>query len=272
VGVVVPTKDSARTLKACLTSLRNQTLRCSIVVVDNHSKDATSEIANRFADQFVVAGPERSAQRNRGATILGDVDIIGFVDSDMVLEPTVLTEAAALIGSGADAIVVPEHTTGSGFFATVRAFERAQYVGVSRVEAARFFRADLFRFVGGFDNELTAGEDWDLGLRMAAAGAILRHTTAAIWHDEGAVHYLAHCRKKGSYAIGLRTFLAKHGNLGRAVVLDRPYFKRPWRLLKHPVLAAGLVTLKSGEAVAVGVALTRQRRAGGRCPDRLEAP
>jgi arabinofuranan 3-O-arabinosyltransferase len=261
IGVVVPTKNSSRTLESCLESLRSQTCqRVEIVVVDNYSSDTTVAIADRLADRVVVAGPERSSQRNRGATILNDFEIIGFIDSDMILEPGILAEARELIVSGADAVIVPEFTTGSGFFAGVRAFERAQYVGRSRVEAARFFRAELFQSVGGFDVNLTAGEDWDLTLRVCDAGATVKHTTSAIWHDEGAVRYVAHCRKKGSYAVGLRAFIAKHGSKGRSVVLDRPYFKRPWVLLKHPVLTVGLVVLKSGEAVAVLAALANQRR------------
>jgi hypothetical protein len=88
----------------------------------------------------------------------------------------------------------------------------------------------------------------------------VRHTKAAIWHDEGVVHFLAHCRKKGTYAAGVRSFLSKHGSVGRAVILDRPYLKRPWPLIRHPALAVGLVVLKSGEAVAVVGSLWRSRQ------------
>jgi len=259
VGVVVPTRNSERTLRACLESLRTQYLRPTIVVVDNHSTDSTAAIAQELADVFVVAGPERSAQRNRGVQLLGDVCLVGFVDSDMVAEAGVVSEAADCIGRGAGAVVVPEHTMGSGFVAKVRAFERALYVGSGRVEAARFFRRDLFQAIGGFDEMLDAGEDWDLALRVTATGASTAHTTACIWHDEARVGYFAHCAKKGRYAKGLRMFLEKHGDDGRSVLLDRPYLHRPWVLLRHPLLGGGLITLKSGEAAAVIAAVARGR-------------
>ena len=70
VSVVVPTRNAARTLDACLRSIRSQTYgRVELVVVDNHSLDATPEIARRYVDAFETSGPERSAQRNRGASV-----------------------------------------------------------------------------------------------------------------------------------------------------------------------------------------------------------
>lgn len=255
VGVVVPTRNSARTLRACLLSLRRQHVRPSIVVVDNYSTDATVRIAQELADVCVVAGPERSAQRNLGAALLADADVLGFVDSDMVVEPDVVAQVVTQLAADVDAVVVPEHTVGSGFVARVRAFERDQYVGISQVEAARFFTRAVFDAVGGFDEALTAGEDWDLSLRVLQVGATVGHVQACIWHDEARVGFLAHCAKKGRYATGLRLFMAKHGSQGRTVVMDRPYLHRPWTLLQHPILGSGLVLLKGGEAVAVLAAL-----------------
>jgi len=260
VGVVVPTRNSARTLQACLESLRSQDVRPTIVVVDNHSSDETLSIAEQLADIVEVAGPERSAQRNRGAELLANVEVIGFIDSDMVLEPSVVGQVLREMHAGADAIVIPEYTMGRGFVAKVRAFERAQYVGASQVEAPRFFGRRVFEQVGGFDEELNAGEDWDLAIRVASSGALRGRTTACIWHDEGRVGYLAHCRKKGLYASGLKAFFAKHGSRGHGIILDRPYLRHPWRLARHPLLGMGLVALKAGETTAVMMALLRDNR------------
>jgi len=89
ISFVVPTRDSARTLDACLRSLRAQTHPdVEVIVVDNQSTDGTAEIARRHADQVVAWGPERSAQRNKG-TACAAGDVVVFVDSDMVLEPHV---------------------------------------------------------------------------------------------------------------------------------------------------------------------------------------
>ncbi len=69
VSFVVPTRNSARTIAACVMSLRKQSYAdVEIVVVDNDSTDGTAQrAAAAGADRVVVAGPERCAQRNRGA-------------------------------------------------------------------------------------------------------------------------------------------------------------------------------------------------------------
>ena len=57
VSVIVPTRNSAATLEACLKSIGNQAYGpIELIVVDNHSSDATREIAKRFTDMVFVKG------------------------------------------------------------------------------------------------------------------------------------------------------------------------------------------------------------------------
>src|SRR3984957_11911486 len=150
VVVVVPTRNSGRTLARCLESLRNQTFPCTVVVVDNFSEDDSEVIARRLAHHVVVAGPERSRQRNIGAQVITST-IVGFVDSDMVVDTHVVEQVVERIVHGkAGAVIVPERTVGRGDWARVRAFERSFYVGHEGVEAARFFSSELFEALGGF--------------------------------------------------------------------------------------------------------------------------
>lgn len=259
VAVVVPTRNSGRTLEACLRSLRDQTVRCVIVVVDNHSRDDTTTIACQYADIVAVAGPERSAQRNDGAALTTS-PILGFIDSDMVVDSTVVEQAASALLSGAGGIVIPEHSFGEGFWADVRRFERSFYHGSDSVEAARFFRRDVFEGVGGFDEAMEPGpEDWDLTIRVRNVAAVAR-ISANIAHDEGRPTFWDACAKKGYYAPGLRSFVRKHGPAAVSV-LDRPYVRRPWRIFAQgPRLGLGLVALKTGEATAVVAATIRRSR------------
>lgn len=253
VTVVVPTRNSARTLAACLRSVCQQTHPCRVVVVDNGSTDDTRVIADQWADVVLSAGPERSAQRNLGAHRF-PADVVGFIDSDMVLDPAVVEQAAGRIAAGAGAVIVPECTTGEGFWAQVRAFERSFYDGADAVEAARFFRWDVFDRSGGFDEELTGPEDWDLTETVRALGPVVR-IPAMIDHDEGRVRYLDACRKKAYYAEGVRRYIAKRGLGSLTHVTGRPWLLHPRRLVcRH---GAGLLALKAGEAAAMGLALGR---------------
>jgi hypothetical protein len=67
VSVVVPTRDSIRTIERCLRSIREQTWPVvDLVVVDNYSTDGTWEVDQEFAHWAIQADPERSTQRNAG--------------------------------------------------------------------------------------------------------------------------------------------------------------------------------------------------------------
>jgi arabinofuranan 3-O-arabinosyltransferase len=259
VTVIVPTFNSASVLGACLKSLRRQSEPCRIVVIDNHSTDGTTDLAAVLADDVVTAGPERSAQRNLGAR-RATTPYIGFIDSDMVVSERVVEEAAGILEGDTGAVIVPERSVGSGFWAAVRQFERSFYVGSDTVEAARFFRRDVFEATGGFDDSFVGGEDWDLHLRAAKLTTMSR-TTSTIDHDESGLRLRETCAKKAYYAAGLRVFAAKHGaDALTAAVFDRAYLRRPWKLVyPHPVLGVGLVALKGAELLAVGAGLARSR-------------
>lgn len=97
VSFIVPTKNAARTIEACLESLGAQTHgRTEVIIVDNFSTDGTREIVELHADITVSSGPERSAhaQRNPGAA-LSRGNVLVFIDAVMVLETQVATQCVA---------------------------------------------------------------------------------------------------------------------------------------------------------------------------------
>ena len=247
VTVVVPTKNAARTLLACLESIASQSVRCGLVVVDCGSADDSKAIASGFADLLLDAAPNPSLQRNVGARAL-PADIIGFVDADMVVGGHVVEQVIEQIAAGSGSVVVPERSFGETYWAKVRTFERSMYLGA--LESPRFFSHDLFAAVGGFDEDLIAMEDTDLGLRASTRASVGR-TSDMVLHDEGPLTYLAACRKKANYATGVAAFRRKHGSRALASHIRRPYFEHPSSLLAQPALGLGVLALKGGEAAAV---------------------
>jgi len=251
VTVVVPTRNAARTLAACFASLRCQTYPCRTEVVDSGSTDATVTIAERGADVVLHGRPDRSAQRNHGAHAY-PADVVGFIDADLVVGPTVVAEAVAAIGDGAGSVIVPERTTGSGFWVEVRAFERSFYDGYDAIEAARFFAWDVFDRAGGFDEQLTGPEDRDLSESARQLAPVAR-IAAVIEHEEGAIAYLDVCRKKAYYAEGVCGCLAKRGLWALYQASRRPWLHQPWKLLNWR--GAALIALKISEAAWMAMAL-----------------
>jgi glycosyltransferase involved in cell wall biosynthesis len=252
ISFVVPTRNSGRTLDACLASLRAQTHPdVEVVVVDNRSTDGTPAIARRHAHRFVEWGPERSAQRNRG-TACSTGDVVVFIDSDMVLEPHV---AAAIhdrfrAETGTGALIIPERSFGDGFLSRCREMEKRLYVGDPAVESPRAFRREVIERLGGWDESLTAAEDWDLADRTRAVTRVGR-VGAWIWHDEGRIRLRATFAKKRYYGRWVDQYVRMHVTTGGRKLLRTSLLSRPGELARHPVLTAGLATLKLTEAAGM---------------------
>ncbi len=184
VSVIIPTKNSERTIRACLESVRAQTYRnFEIVVVDNFSSDSTVRIAKEYADLVLLAGPERTSQVKQGAAN-SKGDFIYKIDSDFVLEPSVLEKAVRVaINEKAVGVIIPNLSSPRiSFWSEVRFFERLSYVGSKQIEAARFIRHDAYDKVGGHDGSLVAYEEHDLHNKVSKLGTIVRIRGAVEWH------------------------------------------------------------------------------------------
>jgi glycosyltransferase involved in cell wall biosynthesis len=261
VSVVVPTRNSARTLAACLESIRAQTHEpLELVVVDNASSDGSDQLATRWADIVLRGGPERSAQRNRGAGKSRGAFLF-FVDSDMVLEPYVVAASMEVVARGVDAVIIPEQSFGDGFWARCKTLERSCYVGDDSIEAARFFRRSVFEAVGGYDEDLDAMEDWDLHERVRQTDARVGRVDALIWHDEGRLRLAPLAAKKFHYGRSFGRYLTKHPRLARrqAQPFRQAFVRNRRRLAADPVTATGMLVMKLSEGVAGGAGLVSAR-------------
>ena len=262
VSFVVPSYNSARTITACVLSLRNQTHPdVEIVVVDNHSTDDTVERATAAgADAVITAGPERCAQRNRGARDSRGA-IVCFIDSDMVMEPGLAADIVTTFEARPDlgALIIPERSFGNGFWTKCRVLEKSLYVGNESVEAARAFRRADFEAVGGWNESLTAAEDWDLDDRIRAHGIQVGRVRTFIWHDEGTLRLRGTFGKKRYYGQWIAAYLDAHDDGSRRIrrsgLLDRK-----GDLLRHPILTSGMVTLKSIEAAGIYAGMRDARK------------
>lgn len=272
VSVVVPTRNSARTLKACLTSVCAQTHgNVELIVVDNYSTDESREIAERFTDLVVVLGPERSAQRNRGARVASG-EFLFFVDGDMTISPTVAEEIAREFDRDAavQSLVVPLQSVGDNFWARCRALEKDLYIGDPDMEGARAFRRAAFEHVGGYDERLHAGEDWDLSERVVAAWGVSGRTRAGLIHDEGRVNLGELLAKKRYYGQTLGRYVRKHPGSALRKLVRLAFVRNSRVLMRDPLLGMGLVFLKALELVsalagaAMAFAAGRRGSASGR--------
>ena len=183
VSIVIPVKNGAATLDACLRSIRRSFYRnYEVIVVDDHSSDGTAQLARRYTPTVleVEKGTGANNARNIGAG-MAKGDILAFLDSDVVVaRETILGIVESLEDGDIDAVV--------GIYTAKHRHERfiSQYknlwIRYSYVKsppaidwlfgAISGIRREAFEKLGGFNVELLAQhghDDIELGKRFARA-------------------------------------------------------------------------------------------------------
>jgi glycosyltransferase involved in cell wall biosynthesis len=254
VSVIIPTKNSAKTLEVCLESIKNQTYKnIEIIIIDNNSTDNTKEIAGKYTDKVFNYGPERSAQRNFGGKNSNGENII-FIDSDMKLSERIVESCFEKVkeSESTKGIVIPEESYGVGFWAKCKKLERSFYIGVDWMEAARFFDKKVFQEVGGYDENMTSGEDWDLSQRVGQKYAIER-ISEFIYHNEGEINLFKTIIKKFYYAKMFSGYIDKKENkesiMKQTSIIGRYklFFSNPKKLFSNPMIGLGMIFMKTCE-------------------------
>lgn len=254
VSIIVPTKNSCATLDACLESITRQTYTpIEIIVVDNFSTDNTPTIVKKYTKHLYSKGPERSYQRNFAVT-KSKGDYICIIDSDMNLDPSVIEQCVIAMKSSSNirGVVIPEESFGDGFWARCKQLERSFYLGVSYMEAARFFYKSDFLKVGGYNTDMVSGEDWDLSQRIESVGTLGR-TTAIIHHNEGRISLFRTIKKKIYYAHLFASYTQASNNTQKVAeqtsIIGRYklFLSQPKKLFRNPLLGFGMLFMKTCE-------------------------
>ena len=88
ISVIVPTRNSERTLERCLRSILEQNYpkkRIELIIVDAFSSDRTVEIAKRF-DAKVLLNPRTTGEAGKAIGVkIAEGEILAFIDSDNIL-------------------------------------------------------------------------------------------------------------------------------------------------------------------------------------------
>jgi len=257
VSVIIPTKNSAKHIEQCLESISSQTYpNIEIIIVDNHSSDATAEIAARYGT-VITGGPERSAQINLGFAHAKGAYVYR-IDGDFELEPDVIKACVAAVEQeGADIVAVPNKALGESYWSRVRQLERDTYLDDDLIVAARFWRREAFESVGGVDESLVSCEDYDLHNRMQNKGFTLGRIKPCEIHLGEPDSLLEHTKKSFYYGPSAWRYVRKHPSRGfRQMFPLRPsYVRHRGTLLRNPKEMLGLFILKFTEYGAAGLAI-----------------
>ena len=181
-SIIIPTYNRAGLLPKTLSSLLNQTYQhFEIIVVDDGSTDNTSEIMKEWVNEKIFyhqkKNEERAVARNTG-TKLAKGDYINFFDSDDLAYPNHLQVASDFIKKK----INPEffhlgydYKSPEGeLLRNVNNFS-SEYLNDELIQGnilscnGVFLRKDIaIKYPFNEDRQLSASEDWELWLRLAA--------------------------------------------------------------------------------------------------------
>jgi glycosyltransferase involved in cell wall biosynthesis len=266
VSIVVPTLNAASVIDACLGSITAQTYdNIELIIVDGYSCDDTVVRARSYTDNVFLFGSSQGgkggfsapSQRNYGAANAHG-SYIYWADADMVLPATLIENCVRQARSiGADALIIPERSIGTGFWAEVKAMERECYVGDDLVEAPRFVSAGAWRALDGLDVNMGGNDDWDLHNRLKAGGWIIGRLSQEVLHNEGHLRLSRLARKRFIYGRYIPHFLGRYG-MRQSIRHYNPfrrYIARRRILAQRPRHLIGLLVMRLIEYGAGGAGL-----------------
>ena len=183
VSVIIPTYNRrAMLLEAIDSVLAQSTPAFELIVIDDGSTDGTSEnehlrhLAETIRiriDRIEHRGP--AAARNRGVAI-ARAPLIAFLDSDDLWSPTKLERQLAFMRDNPGCAISQTNEiwirNGRRVNPGLRHRKRAGDIFIDSLRtcliamSSVMIRTDLFRSSGGFDEHMTAAEDYDLWLRI----------------------------------------------------------------------------------------------------------
>lgn len=249
ISIIITTKNEEEVLESLLKSIKRQSYKnFEIILVDNFSGDNTKNIAKKYTKKIFTKGPERSTQRNFGASKARG-EFVLIIDADMVLTKNVLSSCIEKMATNEQlgALVIPEKSYGEGFWAKCKAFERQFYLGDENIEAARFFKKKVFENFRGYDTKITGPEDWDLPLRMKKAGVHIGRVKEFILHNERRFSPWKSARKKFYYALHAKEYVKRHPEMifTQGNLFFRPsFYKNLNKLLEDPLVTIGFLATR----------------------------
>lgn len=243
IAVLLPARDAAATVRAAAVSVLRQTERdLALVCVDDGSTDGTGEALQRLAarDRRVVLlrgpgeGIPRALERGRAAC---DAEVIARMDADDVAHPCrlalqleALRADPALLAVGGRVRLFPRARVRAGMaryaawlngLSTPALVARDLLVEAPLVHPAAAIRAEALRAAGGWrDGDFP--EDYDLWLRLVAAGGRLGNLSATVldWREGPTRATRTDPRYARARHVALKcAFLAAHGLEGRREVV-----------------------------------------------------
>lgn len=257
VSIIVPTKNSAKFLEACLVSIKNQTYKNIEVVIndDKRTNDNTAELIVKYQKKglniiYIRENISTAQGRKKGVEYTSG-QILLHLDSDMKITEDLVIECVDLINKRFDALVIHEESYGTTFWAKCKWLEKKCYEGIEQIESLRCIRKDIYKKVGGHNKKMVFSEDKDLDLKVRCAGYKIGRTKNIIFHNEGNLSLFKTLKKKLGYSKTANVFAKEYPEefKWQINILNRYkiYFRNIKYLFFNPFLYIGMLFMKTCE-------------------------
>ena len=184
ISVIIPAFNRASTLTRAIDSVKEQSYKVSeIIVVDDGSSDATSEVAKMYPEVLVLRQNNMgvSTARNNGV-MMASSDWVAFLDSDDTWHPKKLAFQIAhhkkfpdTMVSYTDEVWIRDDKE----WPVPKKFKKPEKVTFENsldfcniAPSSILINKAYFERLGGFDENLEVCEDYDLWLRILKEGSI----------------------------------------------------------------------------------------------------
>ncbi|MCI0651277.1 MAG: glycosyltransferase [Planctomycetes bacterium] len=254
IGVVVIGRNEGERLRRCLESLRGRAAQ--IVYVDSGSTDGSVEAARGLGADVVAldlgrpftAARARNAGFERLRALEPAVDLVQFVDGDCEVAPDWLPRAASELAARAECAAVfgrrRERAPESSRFNRLCDMEWNTPVGEAEACGGDFLvRAAAFTAAGRFNEDMIAGEEPELCVRIRKLGWKLLRIDAEMTLHDAALHRFSQWWRRAERA--------GHAYAEGAAVHGAPPIRHNARDVRSLILwGAWLPALALGGAVA----------------------
>jgi len=195
VGVVAIGRNEGERLRRCLQSLDPASR--PTVYVDSGSTDGSAEVAASFGAEVVpldlsipfTAARARNAGLDRLLKIAPGVELVQFIDGDCEVDPGWLPAATAALDAETDLVVVcgrrREKHPDASVYNQLCDLEWDTPIGDAQACGGdAIMRVAAVKAVGGYRDDLIAGEEPELCVRLRAHGGRVRRLPAEMtFHD-----------------------------------------------------------------------------------------
>jgi len=179
ISIIIPTYNSSKYIEKCLTAISDNNYpkeKFEIIVIDNGSTDETLSIVHKFTpNSFVYERVNISALRNLGVS-KAKGSLVAFIDSDCIISKDWIASAIKIadnnpnnLGAAGYPYSLPDDPSWleRAWDTTVHARRKEKnFLSAGNI----LMRRSTFIRLGGFDEKMVTGEDYELCQRIRKAG------------------------------------------------------------------------------------------------------